>query len=407
MAPLREFAKRWKASDLPRGFRGSGVTCGIKRSGKPDLALVVSDQPSALAVSLTKNQFAAPPIHVTREHARGGRARAVIVDSGNANAATGKRGLADARTMCAEVAVGLGLRSRDVLVNSTGVIGVPLPMEKVSAGIPDLVSRLSPAGLNDAAQAIMTTDVLPKRTQRSWKHGKHEIRLVVMAKGVGMIHPNMATMICLALTDARASAPALRRALREATDASFNCLTVDGDTSTNDMVAVLANGASGAPLIDRVSSPGFRSLADALRGCFIEMVRAIASDGEGASRLAVITVRGARTVEEARTVAHSVGTSSLFKCALHGGDPNWGRITMAIGNAPVEIDPDRVSIRMAGETLLRRGVPVKFDVRRAAKGMRANEVPVEIDLGLGKASITCWSSALTEEYVRFNSAYTT
>jgi glutamate N-acetyltransferase / amino-acid N-acetyltransferase len=407
MPPLKRFAKPLSVSSLPRGFLGAGVTCGFKPSGKPDLALFVSDRIATAAAVTTQNLFAAPPIHVTRDHLKSARARAMIINSGCANAATGRQGLADARQMCALVSAALDIRSVDVLVNSTGVIGERLPLDRLAAGVDDAVSNLCAAGLNRAVEAMMTTDKHPKRTARRWTQGRREIRLATFAKGVGMVHPDMATMISVALTDAAVSAPLLRRALREAVDQTYNCLTVDGDTSTNDMVVLLANGASGAPRIERVSSEGYRRLVAALTESFEEMVLSIASDGEGASRVAIIRVRGARTVAEARTLARAVGRSSLFKTAIHGADPNWGRITMALGNAGVDIDPSRVGISMAETPLLRRGQPVKHDSAKTSQAMRRDQVPVVISLGLGRAEATCWSSSLTEEYVRFNSAYTT
>ncbi len=407
MPPLKKFAKPLPLAALPRGFAGAGATCGIKPSGKPDLALFASDRPAAAAVVATQNRFAAAPIHVTREHAKAGRARAFIVDAGNANAATGKRGLADARQMCALAAVALGVRPREVLVNSTGVIGVPLPMDRIAHGIPDLAARLCPAGLNDASEAFLTTDKAPKRTARRWAQGRQTVRLAVMVKGVGMIHPDMATMIGAVLTDAAIAPALLRRALRSAVGESFNCLTVDGDTSTNDMVVALANGASGASRIERVNSTAFRRLEEAMTAACQDMTRAMAADGEGASRVAVIHVRGARTPAEARQIARAVGTSNLFKAAMHGADPNWGRIAMAMGNAGVDFDPEGVSVRMAGTVLLRRGRPTPFSAAQVSRAMRRDEVPVEITLGLGRGEARCWSSSLTEEYVRFNAAYTT
>jgi glutamate N-acetyltransferase/amino-acid N-acetyltransferase len=404
---MRRLAKPLAVSALPRGFEGAGATCGIKPSKKPDLALIVSDRPASVALVTTQNQFAAPPIHITREHAQGGRARAIIIDSGNANCATGKRGLADARQMCALTAKALGVKATEVLVNSTGVVGVPLPMEKVEAGIPEVVARVCPAGINDAAVAMMSTDQTPKRATRRWSQGRAEVRLAAIGKGVGMIHPNMATMIAVMMTDATIAPALLRRALRQAVNASFNCLTVDGDTSTNDMVAVFANGASEATRIDKVSSTGFDRLVGAMMEVCQEIVHAMAADGEGASRVAIIRVKGSRTPEEARTIARAVGSSSLVKTAIHGADPNWGRIVVAVGNAGVEIDPMAVSVSVAGTALLRKGKPVKFNAKSVSRAMTAPDVRVEVDMGLGRAEATCWSSSLTEEYVRFNSAYTT
>jgi glutamate N-acetyltransferase/amino-acid N-acetyltransferase len=392
---------------LPRGFRGAGVTCGIKKSGRPDLALVVSDTPAAAAVVATKNRFAAAPVIATREHARRGRARAFLVNSGNANAATGKQGLADARRMCALAAAAIGAEVSEVFVDSTGVIGQPLPMDRVESGIGMAASQLSADGINDAAVAILTTDKGPKRAARAWKQGTKTVRLAAFAKGVGMIHPNMATMIAVALTDADVSPAALRRALREAVDRSFNCLTVDGDTSTNDMAVVLANGASGAPRIASANSGAWRRLVAEMTSAFQDLTRAMAADGEGSSRLMTIHVRGAPSFAQARAAGRAVGASSLMKCAVHGADPNWGRVAMALGNTRIAIDPARVTISIAGTTLLRRGKPTQWDARAVSEAMRAPEVRIDVDLGLGRAEATVWASTLTEEYVRFNSAYTT
>lgn len=381
--------------------------CGLKPSGRRDLALFVSDRPASVAVLATQNRFAAPPVLITRAHARSGRAQAFVVNSGNANAATGAQGRQDALEMCTLVARAIGVTPRLVLVNSTGVIGVPLDMGKIRRGIEALVSQLDPAGLNDAAEAILTTDRRPKRTTRVWRQGGRQVRLMACAKGVGMIHPNMATMIAAVFTDAAISPALLRRALRLAADQSFHGLTVDGDTSTNDMAVAFANGASGAPAITRATSSAFKDFVAAMTSACQDLVHAIAADGEGASRVAVIRVSGARSAAEARALARAVGSSSLVKTAIHGADPNWGRICMALGNAGVPVDPSRVSVSVQGLRLFVKGRPRPFDRRRASQAMRADTVRIDIHVARGRAGATCWASSLTEEYVRFNSAYTT
>ncbi len=327
----------------PLGFKAAGVACGLKGSGRPDLCLIASEVVCTAAGVFTTNAFKAAPVLVTVEHLQGGKLRAVVANSGNANAWTGDRGLEDAREMAAAVSRELAVPAREVAVASTGVIGVPLPMGQIERGIPPLVSGLHEGALPSVAQAIMTTDTRPKWTVRSCTLGGEEIRMAAVAKGAGMIYPRMATMLCFVVTDAAVPSPILRKGLLAALEDSFHSITVDGDTSTNDTVLVLANGASGAPPVEEGSfleAEFTNLLEDVLR----EMALAIVRDAEGATRTIHLHVRGARDKEEARTVASVIAHSPLVKTALYGGDVNWGRILAAAGRSGAEVDPERINL---------------------------------------------------------------
>ncbi|RTG91790.1 bifunctional glutamate N-acetyltransferase/amino-acid acetyltransferase ArgJ [Thermus scotoductus] len=377
---------------LPRGFRAGATRAGIKPSGKPDLALLVSGLPASWAYVATQNRAAAPSIHRGRAlYAQGGALRAVVVNAGNANCATGERGFLDDRRMAEVAALRLGVPVEEVLTASTGVIGVPLPVEKVETGLPQI--ELTPYA--DAfAEAILTTDLVPKVAEAEVEGA----RIVGIAKGSGMIHPNMATMLAFVVTDAALPQEALREAWRGIVDRTFNQVTVDGDTSTNDLALVMANGAFG-----EVPMKAFFS---ALEGVAQDLARRIARDGEGATKLMTVRVVGAATEEEARRAARTIAGSALWKSALYGNDPNWGRILAALGNSGARFDPLRVRIQVQGIPLYAGGA-LPFDRERASQAMRVEEVEVFVDLGEGQGEGVAWGCDLTEGYVKINALYTT
>ena len=390
------------------GFLFAGVACGIKASGKPDLALVVSDVPAVAAGVVTRNRVKAAPVRIVMERLGRGRAQAVVVNSGNANACTGAAGMAAARATCAEVAAGLGIDEAAVLPCSTGKIGMLLPVENVRRGVTAALAGLDDGGFWDAARAIMTTDAFPKVGMRRVRVGGRTVTIAAMAKGAGMIAPDMATLLVTVATDAKIAAPALRTYLRAAVATSFNAISVDGDCSTNDTVLMLANGVAGNRAFAASSPDGrrFQAALSALLGALADMVVA---DGEGATKRMRITVVGARTVTDARRVARAVGESQLVKTALYGGDPNWGRIACAAGYAGAPLDADRLSVTIAGVPVLTRGVPATpAVVKRAARGMQGDAVDVRVDLATGgRATATFAASDLTPAYVKFNSDYST
>ena len=387
----------------PEGFLASGVACGLKPEGR-DLALIASDRPAAAAGVFTTNRVQAAPIQVNREHLTDGTAQAIVINSKNANACTGERGLADARQTAREVARELEVAPENVLVNSTGVIGVPLPMDKIRSGIPAAVSELRDDGWADASAAIMTTDTVPKMASVQIRLDGRIVTVCGIAKGAGMIAPDMATMLGFVATDAGIKPERLETCLREAADRSFNCITVDGDTSTNDTVILLANGAA----CERPLSPGeIASFQTGLNAVCGSLARQIARDGEGATKLITIRVTGAESTDDARTVGLSVGNSMLVKTAVFGRDPNWGRILCAIGYAGVPVDPVEISVSMAGIPIYGLGRGLPFDTDDAIRALSADDVDIEIELGQGDRSATVYTCDLTYDYVRINAEYTT
>lgn len=389
----------------PCGFRAAGVHCGIKSSRK-DLALLVSDRLATAAAMFTTNAVKAAPVLVSQEKIQSGAARAIVVNSGNANACTGAPGLADARDMTALAAGDLGIADEFVLVASTGVIGVPLPMPAIRRGIPQAVRALSHDGGGDAAEAILTTDAFPKTTAVRVEIGRTPVTIGGMAKGAGMIHPNMATTLGFVTTDAVIPAHRLRLALRAAVGRSFNRISVDGDTSTNDTVFCLANGCAGnPPLVD--DDEAFLLFQSALTDVATALARMVVRDGEGTSRVAALTVRGAQSADDARRAGVAVMTSPLVKTALSGGEPNWGRIVAAVGRSGAAVDPGAIDIWIGGALVVRGGVAASSDLTAAAQAMREQEVEIVIDLHLGGAEFTGWFSDLNEGYVRVNTGYLT
>ena len=352
----------------------------------------------------TTNRVCAAPVQINREHLRDGCARAVVVNSKNANACTGDQGMRDARQTAQWVGGGLDIAPEDVLVNSTGVIGVPLQMAYLETGIQTIIPQLDATGWDDASEAIMTTDTVPKKASARFQIRDGEITIAGIAKGAGMIAPNMATMLAFVVTDAALAVPALQNALRDAVTQSFNCITVDGDMSTNDTVLALANGAANA---NELTGEDLRAFQTALNAVCISLAKQIARDGEGATKLIAIRVAGAPTREDARTVGMSVANSNLVKTAVFGRDPNWGRILCAAGYAGVAIDPARVSVSMAGIPIYANGGGLPFDHDRAVDALSASDVAIAIDLSSGDASATIYTCDLTYDYVRINAEYTT
>jgi glutamate N-acetyltransferase/amino-acid N-acetyltransferase len=389
------------------GFLAGGVTAGIKPSGKKDLALIHSPTPARSAAVFTSNQIKGAPVLVSMEHARGGAAQAIVASSGCANVCTGERGVKDAREMTKTVADLLRIPPTHVLIAATGVIGVPLPMDKVRAAIPKLVKSLSPQGGRAAAEAIMTTDTRPKEAALRVDVNGRVVTLGGIAKGVAMLEPHLATMFCFVATDAAVGRSMLNAVLRRAVDRSFNRVTVDSDTSTSDTVAVLANGlAENRPL--ETGGRGLRQFSAGMEALMVKLAKMLVADGEGATKLVLVNVRGAASRRDALLAARSVANSPLLKCALNGADPNWGRIMMALGKSAARVDQDKVAIAFGDEPLVERGL-LREGVRleRIREIMGGSEYELTIDLGLGRGEDRVWTSDLSEEYVRLNGKYTT
>ena len=389
------------------GILAAGITAGIKPSGKKDLALIYSSAPARAAAVFTTNQVKGAPVLVSQEHIRDGKAQAIVASSGCSNVCTGEQGVKDAREMTKTVGELLRIKPSQVLIAATGVIGQPLPMDKIRIALPKLVKALSPQGGRSAAEAIMTTDTRLKEAALRVEVGGRPITIGGIAKGVGMLEPHLATMFCFLATDAMVAADALPRVLKRSADASLNRITVDGDQSTSDTVAVLANGlAENAPL--ERGSRGLREFAFGLDAIVARLARMLVADGEGATKVVEVAVSGARTRREALLAARSIANSPLVKTAINGADPNWGRIMMALGKSPARVVQDKVSIRFGDEPLVEKGMlkpGARVDKIRAL--MAEGEYPIAIDLGLGRGRDTVWTSDLSEEYVRINAKYTT
>ncbi|MBK9579932.1 MAG: bifunctional glutamate N-acetyltransferase/amino-acid acetyltransferase ArgJ [Fibrobacteres bacterium] len=391
----------------PRGFAAALHTCGIKVSGSPDLALLVSDTDCRWEAVFTTNAVAAAPVLLGRELLASKRPlRAVLVNSGNANAVTGDQGLLDSRETAKLLESALSLASGTALVSSTGVIGVPLPMQKIREGLPAIAPLPVADGGALFARGIMTTDTRPKHASVSFAYAGGEIRLGGCAKGAGMIHPRMATMLSYLTTDASVHPEVLRGAFRLAVDASFNRISVDGDTSTNDTCVLMANGAAGLPDI-LPGTPEAKDFEQALKLLTAHLAREIVRDGEGATTVVRLDVVGARDADQAERVARSVCNSPLVKCAIHGRDPNWGRILCAAGYAGAGVTPQSVDLSIQEVTVLKRGTPLSFDAPALSESMRGEEVKIRLDLGQGPEETTFWTCDFSAEYVSINADYTT
>jgi len=386
----------------PQGFHAGATCAGIKKKarGGLDLGLLFSEEPCRVAGVFTTNKIKAAPVILCQERLKSGRAVAVVANSGCANACTGEQGLADAAEMAALAATGIGVSPEDVLVASTGVIGKQLPMELIRAGLGKIV--LSADGGHALEEAIMTTDTVPKEVAASVG------RFVIggIAKGSGMIHPQLATLLCFLTTDAAVEIDFLESALRQAVAISFNMISVDGDTSTNDTVLIMANGRAGGDVIRRDTGQA-AAFQQALDRVCIYLAKAVARDGEGASKLIEVTVAGAASVAEARSAARTIVASPLVKSAVHGNDPNWGRILAAVGRSGVEVVEDRIGLSLGDIAVLEGGSPLPYDENDVVAVFKGSEVAISLNLNLGGAAATAWGCDLSEEYVTINSAYMT
>ena len=391
----------------PRGFRAAGISAGIKASKGLDLALLVADAPATAAAVFTTNLAQAAPVIVSREHlqATGGLARAIVVNSGCANACTGDEGMRDAREMASETARLVGCSVEQVLVASTGVIGVALPMDKIRRSLPDALNMLGGGGDRGviAARAIMTTDPFPKEAAARISVGGRDVAIGGMAKGSGMIEPMMATMLGFVTTDAAVPARLLERALREAVDVTFNAITVDGECSTNDCVMLLASGASGATITEST----YPAFLDGLTAVCRELAIGIVRGGEGATKLVAVHVTGAQSAVDAKRCAKAIANSPLVKTAIHGGDPNWGRLIAVAGRAGVGFDLGRAAVTIGSIVLFRDGKPYDQNAPLAAEYLQGKELDITVHLGVGTESATVWTCDLSADYVRINADYRT
>lgn len=393
---------------LPKGFRAAGIAAGIKKNGQPDLALIASEVECTAAAVFTSNKVkAAPVLYDQRLLAEGHKLRAVVINSGCANACTGKQGLNDCEETATLVAAELNCAPTSVFVMSTGVIGVPLPMDRLRAGVPAVARSLADDGLLAAARAIMTTDSVPKVTAdditvmaRDKDNRPQRAHFAGIAKGAGMIHPNMATLLAVVMTDAIVAPDVLKKALTHATRRSFNRISVDGDTSTNDTLLVLANGASGL----EPTPPEFEIL---LTSVCTDLAKQIARDGEGATKFITIEVTGAKDETMAEVVGRTIAKSPLVKTAFYGEDANWGRIIAAAGYSGQDVDPERMSLWFGGVHVFANGTPTDYAEADATAAMKPRDITIRLDLGLGDASATVWTCDLSHDYVTINGKYRT
>ncbi len=386
---------------LPKGFLASGIRAGIRKK-RPDLGLIVAPEGANAAAVFTKNRFLAAPVTLSKNALKktGGRVKAVVVNAGCANAVTGKPGNDAAKRVRSRAAELLTCPADEVFIASTGVIGVVLPDQKVREALPDSIARLSTSGIDAFSHAILTTDVGPKIAQATFTLGGKRGRIVGVAKGAGMIHPNMATMLGFVMTDAALDSATLQKALRTSVDQSFNAITVDGDTSTNDTVLVMASGKLGnAP---RSDTTDFQRALDAV--CR-DLAWLIVRDGEGATRVMELEVRGAKSERDARLAAHAIGTSPLVKTALHGGDPNWGRMLAALGRSGARFNVKRVSLWAGRVQLVKDGAPAVYQEKEAAKVFARERVPIVLDLGAGNARTIILASDFGHDYISLNTDY--
>jgi len=392
-----------------KGFSAGGIHCGVKKA-KLDLAMIYTSSPAAAAGVFTQNLVKASPVLVTKENIASGYGRAVVINSGNANACTGQKGIDDAEEMASQTAGALGVKPAEVLVASTGVIGVPLPMENISEGINKLGKNLSPTGSYDAAEAIMTTDTFPKQAAVEVDLGGTTVKIGGIAKGSGMIHPNMATLLGFITSDAAISPQLLQKALKDAVNRSFNMISIDGDTSTNDMIIVLANGEAENPLIENETKEFYRFQEGLFKVCTM-LAKLIVRDGEGATKLIEIEVRGAAAEEDARKIARSIANSNLVKTAMYGEDANWGRILVAAGYSGGYFDPAKVDVYLessaGSEKMANAGMGLAFSEENAARILRETDIKIVIDLNLGQLTARAWACDLSYEYIKINTEYRT
>jgi len=393
---------------LPKGFFLNGIDSGIVLRKKRDLALIYSEAPCTAAGLFTKNRVKAAPVMISKRHLRNGRAQAILANSGCANACTGRKGMEDAELMAYSLASQLGIRKKDVLLASTGIIGRFLVMNRVKQGIRRITRTIGSRPEPDFfAEAIMTTDTAPKIVSRQFltENGKKAV-ICGLAKGAGMIHPDLATLLCFIITDVAIDNRMLRKALKVSAERSFNSLTIDGDTSTNDSVLILANGLAGNRLINGATRD-FLKFQDILDSVMLGLAELIARDGEGATKLVRIMVNNARSASIARRVARHIASSPLVKTALYGCDPNWGRVMAAIGSSGIAIDPQRIDIYFGKLRVTKNGEPASYSEKDVKEILKENEVEIVIDLKQGKGDAKVYTCDLSPDYVRINSSYST
>lgn len=390
----------------PEGFFATGVACGIKKDGKRDLAIICSEDSAAAAGVFTTNVVKGHSLQVTMEHIKSGYANAIVINSGNANACVGDRGYKDAKEICSLTAGLLECNPEDILIGSTGVIGVPLNMDAIRTGIELLVTEMSPDGGSDAEEAIMTTDLIPKEIAVELEIQGEKVIIGGMAKGSGMIHPNMATMIGIITTDANISRKLLDKALKDVVKYTFNRVSVDGDTSVCDMVLVLANGlADNQGIVNE--DEDYKKFRDALELVCTSLARMIAKDGEGATKLIEVTVDGASSEADAYKAVSAIAKSPLVKTAVHGEDANWGRILTAVGYSGAEFDPAKVDIYLGSLAVCKNGTAIAFDEGQAKKILQEKEVKIAVKLSNGSFSDRIWTCDFSCDYIKINGSYRT
>ncbi len=392
----------------PKGFLGAGLHCGVKKSGKSDLALLVCPTGAKAAAVFTTNKVVSAAVQVCKKHVKSASISAVIVNSGNANTCTGKWGLANAIKMCAETAKRIEIDPHNVLIASTGIIGEQLPIKKITAGISKAAAKLSSspkAGL-DFAKAIMTTDTRPKQAVRRFEISGAKVTIAGTVKGAGMIAPNMATTLCFITTDVAITKPLLAKALKVTIGNSLNRLTVDGHQSTNDTAIILASGLAGnRPIVSQC--PRYKRFANALADLCDDLARQMVLDAEGATRMFKVVIKGAATKADAAKACRAVADYPLVKCAVNGGDPNWGRIICAVGSASVKLNPNKLACKLGPITVFKNGTPRKFDAKKASKVVSQTEHTITVDLGVGRASDFCYGCDLSKGYITINADYHT
>lgn len=391
----------------PQGFLAAGVKAGIKASGNHDVAVIYSTVPAATGAVFTQNKMCAAPVLVSRKVAAKSYVQAIVVNSGCANACTGEQGLKDAEAMQAQTAELLGVENDAVYVCSTGVIGHFMPMEKLAKGIADAVDAMDETGGESCAMAIQTTDTFIKHAAYEFELGVKTVKIAGIAKGAGMIHPNMATMLTFLTTDAAVAPDVLKRAVKAAADKSFNMVVVDGDTSTNDSMIVLANGLAENEIIVSEEHPDYPAFFEALLACAQDLAKMIARDGEGATKFLEVNAAGAATWEEAKTAAMAIAKSPLVKTAFFGKDPNWGRIVCAAGYSGAQMEPDKVNLEIGGVRLVENGMNCNVPLESLKDIMEQHDISMKIDLGAGKEEATVWTCDFSYEYVKINGEYHT
>lgn len=389
-----------------KGFTAAGVKAGIKKSGNLDVAVIYTKTQAVVAGTFTQNKVAAAPVYVSKEVVATGTAHAIVANAGCANACTGQQGLDDAHKMAQIAADELGVNANDVIVGSTGVIGVNLPMDKLEAGIKDAVANLSDDGSGNAGRAIITTDTHSKSVTCEFELSGKTVRMGAIAKGSGMIRPNMATMLCYITTDIAIDQALLQKAVSGCVEKSFNMISVDGDMSTNDMVIVLANGEANNAKITEENAD-YQIFFDKLMMLCTELAKQIAADGEGASKFLTINVKGAKSFADAKTVGMAIANSPLVKTAFFGEDPNWGRVICAVGYSGADMVPEKTVVKFGGITIFANGTGATYDEKALAHVMKEKDIVIDIELNMGQEDATVWSCDLSYEYVKINGEYHT